>query len=66
MKRLKDIPYKTEFYWKGKRYRQFMRPKFPEGNFTVLCYLAKSYDNPIVKMPGGRLIKPVVRVVDTD
>lgn len=62
MKRLKDIPYKTEFYWKGKRYKQFMRPKHPTGKFTVICYLARSPDNEYIDMPSGRLIKPVVRV----
>jgi len=63
MKRLEDIPYETEFYWEGERYRQFLRPKHPKGKFTVICYLAKSMDSERVDMPSGRLIKPVVRVV---
>jgi hypothetical protein len=62
--RLKDISYKVEFYWKGKRYRQVVRPINPKkGVFTIACRLAESLDSEWIDMPSGRKIKPVIRLV---
>ena len=57
--KLKDVPYGQDFYWKGKRYRQFIRPKYPEGAFKVTCYQPPQGE--CVGMPSGRDVKPVVR-----
>ena len=59
MVRLKDVPYEFDFYWKGDRYRQFVRPKFPEGAFTIVCY--KPPQGLHVDMPSGRNVKPIIR-----
>ncbi len=59
---LKEIPYETQFYWKGKRYKQLIRPKQPKGSFTIVCYPIKEPFAEWVTMPAGRVIKPVVKV----
>ncbi len=62
MARLRDIPYKIEFYWKGERYKQILRPKNVTGKFTVVCVLSKKLDSDWVDMPSGRIVKPCVRI----
>jgi len=57
--KLKDVPYELDFYWQGNRYRQFFRPKNPEGEFKVVCY--QPTQGEYVEMPSGRDVKPVVR-----
>lgn len=59
--KLRDIPYSCEFYWKGERYTQVIRPRVTKGKFTVVCRLSKTFDGDWVDMPGGREIKPVIR-----
>lgn len=60
-----EIPYTTQFYWKGVRYKQVIRPKGLYGKgFTVVCVEAKSPLKPWVDMPSGRTVKPVVRCPD--
>ena len=58
--KLKDVPYEYEFYWRGDRYRQFMRPKKAKGAFKVVCY--QPPQGPYVDMPGGRDVKPIIRL----
>jgi len=64
--KLKDIDYQTEFYWKGKRYKQLIRPKKPKGKFSVVCCLSPTWGEEWVRMPGGREVKPVIKPVNTN
>lgn len=62
--KLKDVPYEFDFYWKGKRYRQFIRPRpehQPKRAFKITCYLTGEQSD-YVDMPSGREVKPVVRI----
>lgn len=59
---LKEIPYEMQFYWKGKRYKQIIRPKNPKGKFVVVCYPVKEPCSDYINMPAGRIIKPVITV----
>ena len=56
---LKDISYETDFFWKGIRFTQVIRPKNPKGKFTVICRPTRTQGK-WVEMPGGRKIKPVL------
>jgi hypothetical protein len=58
---IKDIPYEQQFYWKGVRYKQIIRPKNPEGKFHIYAYDVSSGNSEWLKMPSGRKIKPVTR-----
>ena len=63
--KLKDLPYECEFYWKGKRYKQMIRPKKhdePKGAFKIVCCLSPTVFEPWVYMPSGRQVKPVVKL----
>jgi hypothetical protein len=59
--KLKDVPYECDFYWKGDRYRQFVRPKKSNGAFKVTCYQPPQGE--CVDMPSGRDVKPIVRAI---
>ena len=59
---IKDIPYEQNFYWKGAKYRQIIRPKKPRGPFVIYACDVTKMDSSYVKMPSGRKVKPVVRV----
>jgi len=60
--RLGDVPYKTDFYWKGKRYHQIIRPKNPPKKaFTVVVMLWRDHGSGWIDMPSCREVKPVVR-----
>lgn len=43
MIKLKDVPYKLDFYHDGIRYQQYIKPKNAIGNFAILCITAKVY-----------------------
>jgi hypothetical protein len=62
--RLRDIEYQTQFYWKGDRYKQVIRPKTKKKVFSVTCRRARDPMAPWVQMPSGRVVKPVVRLGD--
>jgi hypothetical protein len=59
--KLKELDYKTEFYWKGERYTQVVRPKFPRGKFNIVCRPSFGQGE-WIDMPGGREVKPVFRI----
>jgi len=59
--KISDLQYEDQFYWKGVRYKQFIRPKKPKGKFTVLCCVAFG-EGEYIDMPAGRKVKPVVRI----
>lgn len=59
---IKSIPYEQNFYWKGKRYKQLIRPKFPKGCFTVVCVEVLNGNSEWLEMPSGRKVKPIVRI----
>ena len=61
MTTIKDISYKQQFYWKGVRYKQIIRPKNPKGKFTIVCCDVSNGQSEWLDMPSGRKIKPVVR-----
>lgn len=61
MKKIKDIPFVKNFYWKGKRYKQLIRSKFPKGCFTVVCAEVGNGNSEWFNMPSGRKVKPIVR-----
>lgn len=59
---IKDIPYEQQFYWKGNKYMQVIRPQKPRGPFVIYaCDVTLGFEM-CVKMPSGRKVKPVVRV----
>ena len=60
--KLADLNYETNFYWKGDRYVQFMRPRNPPKTFSVLCYVKNDPCGPYFDMPSGRKVKPVIEV----
>ena len=65
--KLKDIDYQTEFYWKGQRYKQVIRPKkqyVKNKAFKIVCCLSPTYGEPWVDMPSGREVKPVIKTVN--
>lgn len=57
--KLKDVPYDDDFYWKGDRYRQFVKPKKAKGAFKVTCYQPPM--GKYIQMPSGRDVKPIIR-----
>jgi len=57
--RLGDLDYDKNFYWKGKRYVQFMRPRNKTKGCMILCY-AKTDIYTNINMPSGRQVKPVL------
>ena len=61
---IREIPYNVDFYWKGDRWRQFVRakvlPSMPKPRI-VTCY--KLYEQTgYVDMPLGRKVKPVIKL----
>lgn len=62
MAKLKDISYETDFYWKGRKYKQLIRPKSPKGSYSILCMIKGDYAGVFVEMPSGRQVKPIIRV----
>jgi hypothetical protein len=62
--RLGDVPYEIDFYWKGKRYKQMVKPKRPAKKaFTVAVMPWLDFSADLIDMPSGRIVKPVVRLV---
>ena len=66
--KLSEIPYEADFYWKGQRYGQVIRPKNPPSKtFIVVCRLRNDERNgnfsSWVDMPSGRKVKPVIRMI---
>jgi hypothetical protein len=63
MMKLNALPYKYDFYWKGNRYIQVIRPKKPIHNaFKIVC---RPYNDPCAKwidFPSGRAVKPVCSI----
>lgn len=61
---IRKITFQTDFYWKGDRYRQFIRmrslPNLPKPK-TVTCYKLYEHDG-YIEMPLGRKVKPVIRI----
>lgn len=63
MIKLKDIPYPGCFYWKGEKYKQFIRPKKPKGKFHIACIKTKDLcGDKIIYMPSNRKVKEILRV----
>lgn len=57
--KLRELSYKTEFFWEGVRYTQVIRPKFPLGKFIVVCRPSRDQGK-WVDMPANREVKPVL------
>lgn len=59
---LKEIPFGDHFYWKGKRYKQVIRPHahLVTGKFTIVCALMPQ--GGWVDMPSGRKVKLILRI----
>ena len=58
--RLRDMSYGTDFYYKGVRYRQLIRPRNPEcKNFRVICTHAKDGNSQWYSIRASREVKPV-------
>jgi len=57
--KISDLEYTDQFYWKGKRYKQIIRPKNPHGKFSIYCAFAYG-ESPWFKMPAGRQVKPII------
>lgn len=59
MKAIRDIPFTQDFYWKGKQYKQTIRPRNPGGSFTVVCAEVGFAKMDRFNMPCGRMVEPV-------
>lgn len=62
---IRQIPYKTDFYWKGDRYTQVIRPKVLPDNLkpkNVICSKKYHISDGFFEMPLGRKVKPVIRI----
>lgn len=59
LKTIRKISFQTDFYWKGDRYKQFLRSKDKKSKSKVMCY--KLYDpyGGYFYMPLNRKVKPV-------
>ena len=62
--KLRDIDYKTEFYWRGERYRQFISHKDPSRIYYIFCYKAKDLNFKPVAMSAAKEVKPVLKPSD--
>ncbi len=65
MRTIRSLSYATDFYWKGDRYTQVIRPKVLPDNpkpKNVIC--SKKYDicDGFFEMPLGRKVKPVIKL----
>jgi len=60
--KLKDIEYEVDFYWKGNRYTQVIRPKVLPRKCVIACRPTKDPCAEWVDMPAGREVKPVIRM----
>lgn len=61
MMTLHEINFDQKFYWKGKKYKQFIRPKNPISNsYKISCYALPQGD--FEWFPSGRKVKPIVRI----
>ncbi len=65
MQTIRSLEFKTDFYWKGDRYRQLIRmrnlPNLPKPR-SVTCYKLHKQFEERVEMPLGRKVKPVYRL----
>jgi len=61
--KLGDVAYEKDFYWKGKRYVQFLRVKnmTSKGSFKVTCYEKANRCN-YVEIPSYFRVKPVISI----
>ena len=59
--KLKDLKFKDEFYWKGTRYKQLIRPINQPGKFTIICTVSTG-EGGWLEMPAGRNVKPIIRI----
>lgn len=62
--KLSQISYGTNFYWKGNKYIQVIRPKNPKGKFTIVCRPANDPCAKWIDMPSGRNVKPVLSLTE--
>lgn len=63
---IREIPYKVDFYWKGDRWRQFIRAKNPKTKARVMCYKVYGKWDSYVEMPLNRKVKPVIKLKLTE
>ena len=56
---LKQLLYETDFYWKGVRYTQVIRPKSSKGRFVIVCRPARGQGK-WIDMPWDTEVKPVL------
>ena len=60
MKKLGSLPFECRFYYQGKKWTQFMRPKKPiNKNFTILCY--NKPDENSIPLSSDINVKPIIR-----
>lgn len=64
MTTIRQIPYAVDFYWKGDRWKQFIRAKDVKSKGYVVCYKFCDPCGPRVDMPLGRTVKPVIKLSD--
>ena len=61
---LKQLSFNVDFFWKGKRYTQVIRPKKRKEKRlrTVICRPTRNPCGEWVEMPAGRKVKPVIKL----
>lgn len=62
MMMLKHVPYEIDFFWKGTRYTQVIRPKRAKGKFIIVCRPTRTLYGECIDMPAGRKVKPVLNL----
>ncbi len=59
--RLGEIAFEFDFFWKGVRYTQVIRPKYVEDLYTIVCRQARSLETPYLYFTSDTEIKPVLK-----
>ena len=62
MTNLGDLPFNMDFSINGIKYRQWFRPKNPEGNHKVECYRIDDV-NYFISLKSSMPVKPIIRVI---
>jgi len=66
MTTLKQVSFEDDFFWKGVRYTQVIRPKTTKGKFIIVCRPTREPCGKWVDMPAGRKVKPVIILAKAD
>ena len=58
--KLQDMPMTSRFYWKGKKYKIFMKMKSPPKAYKIPVY--EYPQGPVIDMPSNRQVKEIIQI----